>query len=121
MVLLGINRIVVTDGLINAKVVFDVKTHDASARQTSAAMYDADYQSRRHGSGGGWFSSGYDHNFQSHSTFVETNATEQSDSTLDVKAKLTGEVKVNFKSETFPLDKMASQVEIGAVNERAKK
>jgi hypothetical protein len=121
MVLLGINRIVVTDGMINAKVVFDVKTHDTSARQATAAMYDNDYKSKSSGSGGGWFSSDYDRNYESHSTYVNTNNTEQSDSTLDVKAKLTGEVKVNFKSETFPLDKMASQVEIGSLNERAQK
>ena len=30
------------------------------------------------------------------------------DQSVETKAQLTGEVKINFKSETFPLDKLAS-------------
>ena len=35
MVMLGINRIVVTDGLINAKVVFDMRATDQRAAQVA--------------------------------------------------------------------------------------
>lgn len=42
MVLLGINRIVVTDGAINAKVVFDPKPADQAQRQINAGNRSRD-------------------------------------------------------------------------------
>jgi hypothetical protein len=38
MVLLGINRIVVTEGAINAKVVFDLKAADQAQRGARASL-----------------------------------------------------------------------------------
>ncbi len=40
MVMLGINRIVVTDGTINAKVVFDMRAEDKAKRKYTASMSD---------------------------------------------------------------------------------
>lgn len=40
MVMLGINRIVVIDGTINAKVVFDMRAEDKPKRQYKASMTD---------------------------------------------------------------------------------
>jgi hypothetical protein len=40
MVMLGINRIVVTDGRINAKVVFDMRAEDKAKRQYTASMLE---------------------------------------------------------------------------------
>src|SRR5205807_5915750 len=40
MVILGINRIVITDGHIQAKVIFDMRASDTSARQAVASMTD---------------------------------------------------------------------------------
>ncbi len=40
MVMLGINRIVVTNGRINAKVVFDIKASDYAKRDTKASLDD---------------------------------------------------------------------------------
>ena len=40
MVILGINRIVVTDGLINAKVVFDFRASDEMMRDANAGLTD---------------------------------------------------------------------------------
>jgi hypothetical protein len=40
MVMLGINRIVVTDGSINAKVVFDLRASDTARRSSTASMQD---------------------------------------------------------------------------------
>src|SRR6185369_3300835 len=52
MVLMGINRIVVTDGLINAKVMIDIKTKD-----TTASSFDNTHaEAAQSSSGGGWFS-----------------------------------------------------------------
>lgn len=37
MVMMGINRIVVTDGLINAKVIFDIQAKDTTTRKATAS------------------------------------------------------------------------------------
>jgi hypothetical protein len=121
MVLLGINRIVVTDGLINAKVVIDVRASDTAQRANRASMYDDKQTARQSGSGGGWFSSDYDNSQESHRTVVSSAMDDTSESKAQMKANLTGEVRVNFKSETFPLEKMASMTQIASVNERAQK
>ncbi len=121
MVLLGINRIVVTDGLINAKVVFDVKANDNANRQSRASLYDQKDTARQTHDGGGWFSSSFDDSQETHKTVVTSSVDDTSESKAQMKANLTGEVRVNFKSETFPLDKMASSVQIQSVNERAQK
>lgn len=129
MVLMGINRIVVTNGMINAKVVVDVKTTDSATRTTTASDFDRDdnvsgssnYDYKRQG--GGWFSSkasgsgSSSHNQNRHRTIVSSNSSTTSTSDIETKAKLTGEVRVNFKSETFPLEKLASQTELDAVNQ----
>jgi hypothetical protein len=121
MVLLGINRIIVTDGLINAKVVFDMKASDTAERTNRASMYDTAEKKRQTGSGGGWFSGDYDNTQEKHKTVVSSSTTDESESKASIKANLTGEVRVNFKSETFPLERMASSGEIASVNQRAQK
>ena len=40
MVMLGINRIIVTNGRINAKVVFDITASDYAKRMAKAGMTD---------------------------------------------------------------------------------
>jgi hypothetical protein len=54
-----------------------------------------------------------------HITTVESSVDDTSESKADVKAKLTGEVRVNFKSDYFPMDKMASPQMIGAIQGNA--
>ena len=121
MVLLGINRIVVTDGLINAKVVFDVRASDTATRTAKASMYDQKDTERQFGDSGGWFSSDYDNTTETHKTVVSSGVDDTSESKAQLKAQLTGEVRVNFKSETFPLEQMASAVQVQSVNQRAAK
>jgi hypothetical protein len=121
MVLLGINRIIVTDGEINAKVVIDVQSLDRAKRTDRAALHDDQRTQRMHGSGGGWFSDGYDRTTENHRTVVTASSTDDSESKTELKAKLTGAVRVNFKSETFPLASLASQGQIESLNERAQK
>jgi hypothetical protein len=121
MVMLGINRIVVTEGEIKASVVFDVKASDRAHRGVDRGMSDtkASQDTSSHSSGG-WFS---DDDASSH---VETRVStahndikEDSDSKVEAKANLSGSVKVRFKSETFPLEKLANPMEMSAVNEKA--
>src|SRR5262249_56904277 len=59
MVMLGINPIVVTDGLIPAKVIFDMRASDTAARQARASMADRQSSSltnKIHAEYGGWMS-----------------------------------------------------------------
>ncbi len=126
MVMLGINRIVVTDGLIHAKVVFDMKASDVAARQAKASMYDKqqDTESVTTSVGyGAWFSpvsasmtatASHDH-----ITTVQSSVDETSESKAALKANLTGEVRVNFKSDYFPMEKLANPQMIAAIQGNA--
>ena len=132
MVLMGINRIVVTEGEIKATVTFDVKSKDVAASTDVASMDDTqykrdssyEYQSKRDSSFWGTSSSrsgsGSEH-LQTRVSTAHADSKDTSESKLETSAKLTGFVSVKFKSETFPLERMASQVEMDAVQERAAK
>lgn len=115
MVMLGINRIVVTDGSINAKVIFDMRASDTAKRKYTASMHDRDSQtstSSSHVGFSAWYSpvdAGYSNtNSQEHVATVGSALDETSESKAEVKAKLSGEVRVNFKSDYLPLEKMAT-------------
>jgi len=113
MVMLGINRIVVTDGSINAKVVFDMRASDRAAVESRASMYDRESSMNRNvaaaGFGGWGFAAGTQNtNVQEHVATVGSAVDETSESKAEVKAKLSGDVRVNFKSDYLPLEKMAT-------------
>ncbi len=120
MVTLGINRIVVTDGLINAKVVFDMKANDVARSRDTASSYDRKDAHTYKRDTGDWFSGDVSTESTNHNVVVTSASEDSSESKAELKAKLTGEVRVNFKSETFPLEKMASQLQMGVVQERAR-
>lgn len=120
MVMLGINRIVVTDGSITAKVKFDMRATDQAKRDYRASAYDRQSSRNRKvsafggsflGFGGGQVST----NEQSHVATVSTAVNETSESQLELAAKMQGEVRVNFKSDYLPLEKMATPEMIGAI------
>jgi hypothetical protein len=50
---------------------------------------------------------------------VSTHQGEDSAATVDLHAKLGGKVNVNFKSETFPLDKMADVLKMNQIQQKA--
>ena len=113
MVLLGINRIVVTDGFINAKVVFDISSEESLSKETAehydyARDYSRTSQYKRKSSFWGTSKSRNTITKLSTSTKYGKEAESESESRLEAKAKLTGEVQVKFKSDYFPLDKIAS-------------
>lgn len=125
MVIMGINRIVVTDGAINAKVVFELKASDQAQRQARASLYDAQSSRNRNtsfaGGSWGWGGAGsVNVNEQSHLTTVASSVDESSESKAEVKAKLTGEVRVNFKSDYFPMEKLASPGMIASIQGNAR-
>ena len=98
MVLLGLNRVVVKDGMISARLRFRAEAAD-HAKVDYAVSNDP---------GGGDSSWGARGSvaYPAASTMVSTvGVTAQSDANL--KAELFGEVKINFASETLPLEKFA--------------
>lgn len=125
MVVLGINRIVVTDGLIHAKVVFDLQASDVAQRGAKASLYDKKEDTSSSTSAiGGWLPIGIGGGATSssssdHVTTVQSSLDETSESKAQVKANLTGEVRVNFKSDYFPMEKLASPEMISVIQGNA--
>ena len=141
LVLMGINRIVVTDGKISAKIMYDFQARDTRSLRRSATAYDyardaqGNLATTRQGEGeydsGGedsynrdkesvnrdanWYAKGkYKYSEQPVMTAMSA-ATEASDSQLQTRAQLAGNVEVNFKSDYLPLDKMATPGMIAAI------
>lgn len=97
MVLLGLNRVVVKDGSISARLRFRAEASD-QAKVDYAVSDDP-------GGDASWGARG-SLTYPAASTKVSTvGVTAQSDANL--KAELFGEVKINFASETLPLEKFA--------------
>ena len=143
LVMLGINRIVVTDGRISAKVMYDFQARDNSRYRHSATKmdhqkdmwgnvqktygregeFDRKYEG---GSGSGaerqdasWYSKGnYKYTEQPIIKMVSTSQL-QNDSSLQAKASLAGHVEVNFKSDYMPLEKLANPESIAAIQMNA--
>jgi hypothetical protein len=126
MVMLGINRIVITNGLIHAKVVFDMRAKDVASRNVTASMSDERNAETTLGAKyeyGAWYSP-YSASIEaehknSHVATVQSSQTEGSESAAEVKANLTGEVRVNFKSDYMPMDKLATPEMIAAIQGNA--
>lgn len=147
MVLMGINRIIVTDGRISAKVLYEFQARDNLRWQTSATQFDYDPELQTYtGSGefeqereggersfsrnkdgqldsqrreGSYYAKGsYKYSNQPVLNAVTVNQ-EVGDAALQARASLAGEVRVNFKSETFPLERMADSFQIGRIQDAA--
>lgn len=75
-------------------------------------MESQSYREKMSMSYGSWFSpvdaSASFEGAQDHVATVGSSVDETSESKAEVKAKLTGEVRVNFKSDYLPLEKMAT-------------
>jgi len=150
MVLMGINRIVVTDGKIQAKIMYDFQARDNTRRQRSATAMDYardqsgnvqrtygeqdDVETKIDGgeTQGKEGTESYDHrdgNYYAKGTYKYTQqpivtamstASETSESALQTKASLSGVVDINFKSDYLPLEKMADSFQIGMIQNASK-
>ncbi|MCL6285104.1 hypothetical protein M3P21_16360 [Ruegeria sp. 2012CJ41-6] len=108
MVMMGINRIVVSDGEINAKLVFHI---DASQ---STSLTFSDYKPTN------WSLAGQlgSNQFAASGLLVNTtNINAQSE--INMNADLTGEVRVRFRSDYFPLERFADSAAIQLINQNA--
>ena len=109
MVLLGMNRVVVRDGTISAKVRFR-----AAAKDTTQVNYAVSSDPGSNRSWGERGSSTYDNL----STMVSTvGVNVQADT--DLKVELFGEVKLNFASETLPLDRFVDTARLTLLQQNA--
>jgi hypothetical protein len=147
MVMMGINRIVVTDGRISAKVLYDFQARDNFRSQTSATKFEYDPTRQRtvwegehetdYQGGETTYSrdkEGWDYDQRDASYYTKgkykytaepllttasvTQAT--TDAALQTRASLAGVVDVNFKSETFPLERLADSFQIGRIQDAAR-
>jgi hypothetical protein len=109
MVLMGINRVVVSDGEISAKLQFHV---DAS--ESTQMRFDQQKSSGMNMSG-----TAGRNPFSAQGIMVGTTSL-NAQSNINVRADLVGNVVVRFKSETFPLERFADSAAIQLINTRAK-
>jgi hypothetical protein len=106
MVMLGMNRVVVRDGSVSAKVMFRATANDA-AKVSYAAGSDPQSVANWGERGALTYSGGTQ-------TMVSTlGINAQSDTSL--RADLFGEVRLNFVSETLPLDRLADAAKVALV------
>lgn len=97
MVLLGMNRVVVRDGSISAKVMFRAAASDAAGVQYATSSDPKAVAN--------WGERGSETYAGQTSTLVSTLAVNAQNES-SVRADLFGEVKLNFVSETLPLERM---------------
>lgn len=109
MVLMGINRVVVDDGEILAKLIFHI-----DATETTALKFDQTKTTFGNMAGTAGRSQ-----FTAQGLMVNTT-TLNAQSDLNVRADLTGQVQVKFRSETFPLERFADSAAIQLINNNAK-
>jgi hypothetical protein len=108
MVLMGINRIVVDEGDIKAKLQFHI---DAS--ETTNLRFDQQKTTVGNIARGGGSP------FTANGIMVNTTSL-NAQSDINVRTDLTGEVRVKFRSETFPLERFADSMAIQLINQNAK-
>ncbi len=149
MVMMGVNRLVVTNGTIEASCMFELDTKDArirNATRTTTADFGSTNTRESGGEGGNSNSSkddmkwDTDHYLTSgsrnsshddHATWyskgahtdtakfvMSTTNTSSDEETLKLHAQLTGKVKVNFKSDYFPMEKMVDVLQINQIKDK---
>jgi hypothetical protein len=109
MVMLGINRVLVDDGEIQAKLQFHI---DAS--ESTKIRFDETKTSA-----GTMAGSAARNPFNANAVLVNT-ASLNAQSNINVRADLTGQVRVKFKSDAFPLERFADSAAIQLINQNAK-
>ena len=135
MVMMGVNRLVVTNGSIEASCLFELNTTDAVKRRY-ARKTTSDWHDKQTSASGAWGSSSasssgflglgtkrrrnnawYAHNTdESSANFsVTTNRSEDSEAKVQMHARLAGKVNVQFKSDYFPMERMIDALQVNQV------
>jgi hypothetical protein len=135
MVMMGVNRLVVTNGSIEASCMFELNTTDEVRRKMkqersadwhsknqSEAGYEGSYSRESSGFLGlgatkklnqSWY--GKSTHDDSANFSVSTTRSEDSDAKVQLHAKLAGKVNVQFKSDYFPMERMVDVMQIQAI------
>lgn len=109
MVLMGINRVLVNDGEITAKLMFHVDASETAEVRFDQQKTTVGTMARTAGTSP----------FTAQGILVNTtNVNAQSD--INVRTDLTGQVTVRFRSETFPLERFADSYAIQLINASAR-
>lgn len=103
-ILMGINRIIVTDGKINAKLLFTFSAKDSLDREGEFNEYARQKQSFEFGSTKAYLRG----EFEKPVDLKVATVSGESESEIKAMGSLTGEVSINFRSETFPLERMVN-------------
>jgi hypothetical protein len=117
MVLMGLNRIVVTSGNIKAKMGFHLQAQDTGFAE-SASQFDFKHDNEIT-AGGGAFSFFGGPSMKSR-TSIAYVSTQKKGSTDEIKldTDLTAEVDLKFKSDYFPLERFAKTGVIAQIQEK---
>jgi hypothetical protein len=141
MVMMGVNRLVVTNGAIEASCLFKLDTRDTRIRDR-VGNYNSNYTRNSHQDSGGKGDSSWDREYKENdwlksgkrggssswynnstrdenaSFTVATVDTNKSEDEIKLHAELAGKVKLNFKSDYFPLEKMVDVLQINQIREK---
>src|SRR5262245_13791722 len=108
MVLMGINRIVVDDGDIKARLQFHAVARDVTAAEmVMGQMAQGGIASRQVAA-------------QSAVTTMVSTLKANAQADASIKTNLMGEVRIKFRSETFPLERFADSQAITLLNRTAR-
>jgi len=105
MVLMGINRIVVSDGDIRAKLQFHANLSDQTDAEMATTQMGQGIAGRSAAPG---------------ASLLVTTVKANTQAEASLKANLTGEVRIAFRTETFPLERFADSQAIQLLNRHAK-
>ncbi len=145
MMLMGLQKIVVTDGRISAKVMYSFKSKDVSQRKVRAQEFDygdqmkttrrgawdrgddgTSYESSGSGDDretsynrGKRWSKGHYQSVQEPVIEMQSVTTEQTNAALQTQAQLAGSVDINFKSETVDLNRIADSIQMNQIQDAA--
>lgn len=138
MVMMGVNRLVVTNGSIEASCMFELNTTDAVRRKMkqersadwhsqnkAESGYSGNYSSSRSGFLGLGAKRKYNASWYGKSSHedtanfsVSTTRSEDSEAKVQMHAKLAGKVNVQFKSDYFPMERMVDVMQINQIRSK---
>lgn len=108
LVLMGVNRIVITGGKIRATMGFHIDTTDR-AHEEHATDFDTRVAAAGSFGFGPWSVSA------SMSVAYVSSTRASSDSEINTETDLTGEVELHFKSDYFPVERFANRQTLGSI------
>jgi hypothetical protein len=112
MVMMGINRIVITSGHIRAEMGFHIVAQDTGKVSTYTSLEDENKELATFGGMFGPFGMG---GAAYHSTVYVSTTKKDSTDDLKVNADLTGEVDLKFKSDYLPIERFANPTLISVI------